>query len=62
MSYKEDSLRSLTLVAALYEVKSIKKVDGHYTVMFVGSSAMLMFDAKTFTKEEIEVTIKEARS
>lgn len=62
MTYKEDILGALYLIATSFEIDEIRKDLDYHIVTFKNTTATLTIDAKEVTKEEIQATAEEARS
>ena len=62
MTYKEDMLGALSLVASLHPVKDVVEACGYHIVTFEGTTATLSMDGKEVTKEEIQQVIDEVKA
>lgn len=58
----ENFLGALSMIAHLHAVDDVLESDGHYIVMFEGTTATLVISTKEVTLDEIRETIEEARS
>lgn len=62
MTYNEDMLGALFMVACLYAVKSVEESNGYYIVAFEGTTSTITIDGSQVTREQIDETIREATS
>lgn len=62
MTYKEDMLGALFVIAALVGEPTVELSSGYYLVGFEGTTATVMLDANLVTLKDIEDTIREAKA